>query len=418
MRPIAQHVFAAMIVGALVSLTACKREQPTPSPVHSVTAAPSAPPSARPAPPGEWTVPNVKSDERDEAPDAPHADGGVFKAGTLSDVGPAGPASASRFGVVMITRRDEVVLAPPGKAKGSFKGIALVATAFAEKAQPPSIAGEYAYFISNGKLARRRVPTLGPVEVLADARDFTRVSALPATEARPATAAFIVNPDKPTGSATAMLWVEGGDILRLSPDGTGASSVSMTESGGEVLIAVLDGRTGMTPVHVRKLAFKDKRPMLGENVVAWVAGPAQPTTELTLLAPEKDAWIFSALERETTRFGLAAVHIGATPQMGAPVEWRMYPNGIDPAPVAPVHACGRALLVYARPSTETPGAEQELHLAASGDSGLESSDLIGKAPSIRGLSASGDAEGLLVVYSASSRTWALSTPCPRATKPK
>lgn len=408
---------AALVVGPLLGLSACKKDPPPPDPQSTPRATPPSSSSSSSAP-VEWTMPSVKSEEHDEAPDAPRVDGGAFRAGTLSDVGPAGPAAASPFGVVMITKRDEVVLAAPGKAKGSFKSITLVASSFSDKAPPPSIAGEHAYFVSNGKLARRRAPSLGPLEVLADARESTRVAALPATSARPAVAAFIQNPDKPTGSATAMLWVEGGDVLRLSPDGTGASSVSMTESGSEVLVAVLDGRTGMTPVHVRKITFLDKRPKLEENVVAWVAGPAQPTTELTLLATEKDAWIFSPLERETTRFGLAQVHIGTAPKIASPVEWRMYPNGIDPAPVAAVHACGRDLLVYTRPSTETPGSEQELHLAASGESGLESSDLLAKAPAIRGVTASGDASSLLVVYGASSRTWALSSPCPASAKSK
>lgn len=400
-----------LTLGVSVALAGCKQEEPLPAPARS--AAPTKSASTSPSAPAEWTLPNVKSEEKDEAPDAPKVDGGAFKAGTLSDIGPAGPAAASPFGVVLISKRDEVVLAQPGKTKGSFKSISLVASAFHEKAPPPAIAGEHAYFVSNGKLARRRVPTLGPVEVLADARDGTRVSALPATEVRPAVAIYIVSPEKPTGSATAMLWVEGGEILRLSPDGTGASSVSMAERGSEVLIAVLDGRTGMTPVHVRSLTFADKKPKLAENVVAWVAGPAQPTTELTLLATPDDAWVFSALERETTRFGLAAVHVGGAPKMGAPVEWRMYPNGIDPSPVAAARACGRELLVYTRPSTEKPGAEQELHLAASTGSGLESSDVLATAPAIQGVSAAGDAESLLVVYTAKARTWALSSPCPR-----
>src|SRR5262249_1047156 len=153
--------------------------------------------------------------------------------------------------------------------------------------------------------------------------------AVAATDSHPAAAVYITNPDKPNGSATAMLWIEDNDSVRLSPEGTGASSVSLTESGNELNAAVLDGRTGMTPVHARQITFANKKPALGENIVVWVAGPAQPTTELTLLASDKDAWLFSPLERETTRFGLAEVHIGATPKMGSPVEWRMYPNGID-----------------------------------------------------------------------------------------
>lgn len=401
---------------ALAGLSGCKKGEGAPAPARSAAVAPNA--SARPSSSAasEWTLPNVKSEERDEAPDAPRVDGGAFKAGTLSDIGPAGPAAASRFGVVMISKRDEVVLAPPGKTKGSFKGVSLVASAFHEKAPPPSIAGEHAYFVSNGKLARRRVPTLGPVEVLAEARDNTRVAALPATDGRPALAAYIANPDKPSGSATAMLWIEGGDVLRLSPDGTGASSVSISEHGDAVLIAVLDGRTGMTPVHVRSATFPDKKAKLGENTVVWVAGPAQPTTALTLSATTDDAWVFSALERETTRFGLAAVHLGKEPKMGSPVEWRMYPNGSDPSPVTVARACGQELLVYARPATEKPGADQEIHLASSTASGLESSDVLGTAPAIQSLSASGDADSLLVVYGAKSRTWALSAPCPSRAK--
>jgi hypothetical protein len=402
----------AAVLGTLLALAGCEKRQAAPAPVPDAGATPRA--SASSTAPVEWTLPNVKSEERDESPDAPRVDGGVFRAGTLSDVGPAGPAAASPYGVVMISKRDEVVVAAPGKAKGSFKSITLVASSFDEKGPPPAIAGEHAYFVSRGKLTRRRVPVLGPPEVLADARDNARVSALPATSERPAAVAFIKDAESPTGSATAMLWVEGGDVVRLSPDGTGASSVSMAESGGEVLVAVLDGRTGMTPVHVRKITFTSKRATLGENIVAWVAGPAQPTTELTLLATAKDAWIFSPLERATTRFGLAAVHIGTAPKMGSPVEWRMYPNGIDPAPVATVHACGRELLIYAVPSSETPGAEQELRLAESGSGGLSGSDLLAKAPTIRGVTASGDAASLVVVYAANGRTWALSAPCPRA----
>src|SRR5262245_8452768 len=109
---------SAMLIALGLTFTACKKDDPKPVPVTSASApAPSASSNA----PREWTLPTVKSEERDEAPDAPRVDGGAFASGPLSDVGPAGPASASRFGVVLITKLDEVVLAKPGKDKGSFK---------------------------------------------------------------------------------------------------------------------------------------------------------------------------------------------------------------------------------------------------------------------------------------------------------
>jgi hypothetical protein len=401
-----------LVVGlSVLFASGCKKDTPKPVPVASTKTSPSASAS------GEFAIPDVKSEEKDEAPDAPRVDGGAFATGALSDVGPAGPASASPFGVVMITKQDDVVLAAPGKEKGSFKSITLVASTFSEIQPAPSIAGDFAYFITHGKLVRRRIKPIGPVEALTDgARDNTRVSALPATDSRPAAVTYIARAQTSTGSPTAMLWVEGHDSVRLSPDGTGASSVSMTESGDGAAIAILDGRTGMTPVHARRVTFPEKKPSLGENTVVWVAGPAQPTTELALLSTANDAWIFSALDRETTRFGLAEVHIGTTPKMGSPVEWRMYPNGIDPAPVATVHGCGKDLVVYTRPTEAKPGSPHELHLAAVGASGLEAPDVLTKAPAITSVSVSASEDSLWVVYVASGRTWALTAACPGAKK--
>lgn len=399
---------------SLLLVSGCKKDEPKPNPVPSTKSTPSASASAT----GEWTVPDVKSEEKDEAPDAPRVDGGAFATGALSDIGPAGPASASPFGVVMITKQDDVVLAAPGKEKGSFKSITLVASSFSEIQPAPSIAGDFAYFISHGKLVRRRIKPIGPVETLTDgARDNTRVSALPATDSRPASVTYIASAQTSTGSPTAMLWVEGHDSVRLSPDGTGASSVAMTESGDGVIVGVLDGRTGMTPVHARRVTFPDKKASLGENMVVWVAGPAQPTTELALLGTARDAWLFSPVERETTRFGLAGVHIGSNPKMGSPVEWRMYPNGIDPAPITTVHACGKDVVLYTRPTEEKPGSPHELHLAALGASGLEAPDVLAKAPAITSVSTSPNEDSLWVVYVASGRTWALTAACP-GTKPK
>ncbi len=56
--------------------------------------------------------------------------------------------------------------------------------------------------------------------------------------------------------------------------------------------------------------------------------------------------------------------------MGAPVTWRAFPNGLDPAPLATAKSCGKTLALYARPSGARPHAPQELHIAAIGAEGL------------------------------------------------
>jgi hypothetical protein len=310
-----------------------------------------------------------------------------------------------------------VVLAPPGKAKDTFKSITLVASNFTEGARGPAIAGERAYFVSKSRLVRSRIKEVGPAEGLVDGvRDGSRIVALPATDKRPASVVYIANPEKAAGSPVAMLWTEGNDAVRLSPEGTGASSVAMVEIGDDVVIAVLDGRTGMTPVHARRVSFSDKKPSLGENTVVWVAGPAQSTTELALVPTPNDAWIFVPLERETTSFGLAQVRIGQNPKMASPVEWRAYPNGIDPAPLTAVRACGKDVVLYTRPQKEQPGSPQELDLATLGDGGLESPDVIARAKAITNVSATAIKDSLLVVYVGDGRTWALTSPCPTAKK--
>jgi hypothetical protein len=396
-------------LGLVLSLVVgCEKEKPKPPPPP---ATPSSSSEEIVAP-----VPSVSSKERDETV-AP-VDAGTFAIGAVSDIGPAGPATASAYGVVMVSKSDDVYVAAPGTGRGgTFKPIQIGAGSFSEVDRGPAVAGEWAYFISKGSLLRRRVEAKGPPETLAHgARNGTRVAAVAATADRPAAAAFVGVTEK--SDSIAMLWVEGSEPMRVSPDGSGASSITMSANANGFLIASAEGRTGMTPVHTRQVKLEGKKPQLEEDVVVWVAGPAQPTTELALVPHGRDWWIFVPLERDVTRFGLAQVALGSTPKMASPVSWRAFPNGMDPSPLAGTVACEKELVVYARPVEAKPSSPQELQLAELGANGLGPADVVARAPKFESASITALADALLVAYVANGRTWALTLPCPGAKKDK
>jgi hypothetical protein len=383
---------------AIAGLAGC---EPKRAPPPAGTSAPSSAPPGAPAQ-------SARSVERDEAPITLRDSGA--SAGELSDVGPAGPATASAHGVVMVTKDDRIAVARFGK-QGALDPVTLASDAFRAASRGPAVAGDFAYWTSRGQLVRRRIDG-GPRESLAeDARDGTRVAAaiVGSGKSARAAAAYIAN----TGDATsARLWIERVGTWTLTPEGAAASSVTLVVSGTDLVALSIEGRTGMTPVHGRIADFANASPTLKEDVVVWVAGPAQPLTELVAARGAGSIWAFLPLERDITRFGMAQIEIGARPEMGAAVTWRAYPNGVDPAPVAAAPACGGAAVIYAVPAEAKPRAPQELQLAALGATGLGAAEIVARSRAFSSVSLAEAPTGLLITYVADQRTWATLVRCP------
>lgn len=396
----------ALVVAVGIGAAGCERDKPKPAVPSASAPAPASAPAASAAPPPK---PSAASDERDE-PDAGTSDAGPGFVTEVSDVGPAAPSAAGSDGVYLLTKQDEIAVARLVK-KGVLEPVKTPADQFA-LARSPAIAGGHAYFISNGRLARRPLGA-GGVEVLAaDARSGTRVTALPALAGRrPAAACFVGAPVTADGGPTARLWIEGHGVLVVTPEGSAATSVSMVELEGSLVVLSLEGRTGMTPVHARSVRFQDSKPELEQDVVVWVAGPAQSLTEITGATVDGQVFAFVPLARDITRFGLAQLQLGTAPAMGAPVVWRAYPNGLDPAPVAVSHGKCGTRVVYARPEQARPRAPQELHIASLGPSGLGPSQIVARASAFANVSAAETAAGVLVTYVADFRTWARIVAC-------
>lgn len=342
-------------------------------------APPVEPPSgsAAPAEDEESPPPVASGDEPAGAPRAPSPNDLVIVDESVS-VGPPGPASATPLGVVLFTRDAELAVAPLGKLAAGKTPVRTPVRHLPAGSGPfalgfgPSLFQDGAYWISQGRLVRRRLREReepGRLEVLAtDALDGARVAVpLPkpgASAARiPATAAYIQKPAKEGAPLAAVLWVEGAPSEGLTAEGNGAHSVSLVRTDDGVVALSVQARMAITPVHARRIALASGRPLLGEDLVVWVGGGITPLTEMTVLpGAGRDLWGFVPHERTMREFGLARLDITTAPTMDTKVTWLVYPNGIDPAPVAAAYFCDTPVVIYAAPKTKKPNSSQELLL--------------------------------------------------------
>jgi hypothetical protein len=330
--------------------------------------------------------------------------------GELADVGPAAPATAFEEGVAFVTKDDRLLVArlaanaPAASAK--LETIEEVQAAFAPLARGPSLTGGAAYWVSKGRVVRRSTAPASTLEVLSDdARAATRTSAA-SMNGKPVVA-YLGRSDA-EGTSRARLWVDGGGAIDLTPEGAGASSVALARHGDGLLAVSIDGRSAMTPVHARKIEWKEGRPALAPDVVTWVAGPAQTWTEIVLGSSRGRAFAHLPIERDATHFGLATVDLGDDPRMDSSVSFFDYPNGIDLAPAAAVELCGRSYLSFARPVTKAPRSPQELVMAEAGGT---RATVVANGRGFASVSLSPAPRGGLVVYVADGRTWARGLAC-------
>jgi hypothetical protein len=400
-------------------MAACRRE-----PSHeersrrqhaAVTASQAAAPAPRPAAANAATA--QERDEPDETPPAQQAEAvqARLRGGDLADLGPAAPAAATPRGAVLITRRDEVVLVPlqRGKRGDELGSSDRPAQDFASRGRAPTEAGGHVYWVAKGRLLRSAVAPDAIAQVLTtDARDGTRASA--AQIAGQSVAAYIAREGRDE-TLVARLWAENKPPVTVSPAGSAANSVSLASDGRDLVVVSLEGRTAMSPLHARTVRMPAVS--LDQDVVVWVGGTAQSMTELTAVRGATNVvWAFLPIERDVTTFGLARIQVALPPRMAAETNWRVYPNGLDPAPVAAATICGRAAVLYVRPSEKAPRSPQELHLALVEKAGLGASTVVATSGGFVDVSLAALDGGALVVYVADHRTWGRVLRCTSLTK--
>lgn len=358
-------------------------------------------PKSKPKPPKP-----LAENEKDDKP----VENSRYLLDGLNDIGPAAPAAAYAHGVVMVTRSDELaiskLLQPPSKSKKAVAGALEPTTRgpqdFWPVARGPAVSKTHAYWVSKGRVVRRALDG-GELEVIAtDARDGTRV----AVAGSPDVVAYITQPVGKQDSL-ARLRLPNGSKLDLTPEGAAASSVSLASMGEDVIASYIDGRSGMTPVHARRL--RSKAGTLDPDVVVWVSGATQGMTEIVSVGgvgSDKGSWLMLPVERDSSHFGLATLALDPDPKMDPPLRWRTYENGLDRSPAAAAVLCGAPVVAYVRPADARPTANQELVLSELTLDETASSEPLATARGFADVSLYPLPEGAMLAYVADRRTWA------------
>lgn len=328
--------------------------------------------------------------------------------GELVEVGPPAPTAASAEGVVFVSRSGEVLLARRKPKKlGGVELLLRDRREFAPFGRGPSLVGNHAYFVRENRVEMRPIGGEAPITVLAkQAQTNSRVSALELAPGKVAVA-YLSTPDQ-NGTMRAML-VYDGVTHTLTPEGAGASSVALMKHGDEFFAVSIDGRTGMTPLHVRRFRLGQSGLVLDPDRVVWVGASAQPTTEVVAASDGQRPWALIGIEKNSSRFGLVELILPPPNELDARPSWLLFENGIDVAPVATARLCGRLYVAFARPVTSVPHP-QELAIAEVGTSRVA---VLAEARTIVAVSLAPHPQGGLLSFVADRATWAIDLVCRR-----
>jgi hypothetical protein len=194
--------------------------------------------------------------------------------------------------------------------------------------------------------------------------------------------------------------LDDGPPVRLSDDGSGATYVELVSRGESALAFTLDGRTAMTPAHVRVVRIVDGKASLSRDAVVFVGGPAERYTRgRVALSADGAAFVVVASAHSLEGFGMAVVRLSDPPTEDEPVVWSMYPNGIDPAPIAVTRGVSPIRLARVRPSAPEPGASLLLEvgeLSAAGD--FHARCVLAEAAYIKDVELDVDREGTMWLF--------------------
>jgi hypothetical protein len=227
---------------------------------------------------------------------------------------------------------------------------------------PCAVAGEIAFCPDRtGGIHRASLSGEGD-RIVASGRTGTRVAAALLAGGHAALAYLASRQTSEGWVSEAWLEVDDEVPLRLSEDGSGATAVELARRGGSLLALSIDARAALTAMHARPVAY-DHGARLGEDQVVFVGGPGDRRTAASLVLPETGpGWALLPIARDMAEFGLAVVRLDDPPRVDEPVVWSMYPNGLDPAPVAASADGHRTWIARVRPEAAAPGAARVLEL--------------------------------------------------------
>ena len=194
--------------------------------------------------------------------------------------------------------------------------------------------------------------------------------------------------------------LDDGPPVRLSEEGSGATYVEIVSRGESAIALTLDGRTAMTPAHVRVVRALDGKPSLSRDAVVFVGGPAERNTRgRVAISAEGATFVVVPVAHSVDGFGMAVVRLSDPPTEDEPVVWSMYPSGIDPAPLAVTRGISPIRIARVRPSSPEPGVSLLLEvgdLSPAGD--FQAKCILAEAAYIKDVELDVDREGTMWLF--------------------
>ena len=213
-----------------------------------------------------------------------------------------------------------------------------------------------------GKILRRARASLeAPPKEIASSRPGATIAA--ADLGGHSVVAFLAQRKTGDGMMTEA-WAAFDDMppVRISEDGAGATYVDVAPRGNGVVFAYIDARSAMTPVHARPAVEKNGQLELGSDAVIFVGGSPDPRVAGVLAVSKEAAFFVLPMAKDIASFGMAIIKLDDPPVTDESVTWAMYPNGIDPAPIAATHDVSPIHLLRVLPQTNDPGGPRLVEL--------------------------------------------------------
>jgi hypothetical protein len=254
-------------------------------------------------------------------------------------------------------------------------------------------------FCSDGTGAVHRTRRDGAGDtVVASSRTGSRISAVTLAGTHTALGYLASRQTTEGWVSEAWLAVDDETPVRLSDEGSGATSVMLAPRKASALALMVDARAALTALHVRPVSFEG-RGQIGEDVVVFVGGPGDRRSAATMALPSSgSAWALLPIARDIGTFGMAAVRVEEPAQVDEPVTWSMYPNGLDPAPVASVVQGAKTWVARARPQSPEPGGARVLEMGTVGPGGtFAPQDILATASKLTDVALAADRQGALWV---------------------
>ena len=319
-----------------------------------------------------------------------------------------------------------VPLGPPPPASVPVVAPPKPSSFFAMRWPPCEMAGRWAYCQAAGGIVYRT--TLGTTDTkqIAKSQPSTRISAaalgpdhavLGTLDARRTTEGVMMQ---------AFVTLDDGETTRLSEDGAGATVLQLVARGDRAVALYLDARMAMLPVHARPMSLRGKELALADDAVVFVGGPPERGIELTPAVAGTSVFALVPTARETADFGMAAIRIAESPKDDVQPSWSLYPNGLDPAPIAATTTTTAgerrdggsggpsAWVARVRPSERAVGAPRIVELGRLDAAGAFTSlGAISTGKRVTDMAITADAYGAVwILYGDTNATWLERRVCP------